>query len=185
MVDDGSTDHTAAEASKAGARVIRHATKCGKGAALRTGFGALQQEGFPWALTIDGDGQHDPADVPAMVRKAEQEQLDLVVGNRMSEAGSLPLLRRWTNRWMSYLISRRTGFDCPDSQCGFRLLRVQAWAQVDLRTDFFEVESELLLAFARAGFKVGFVPVRCLKAGRPSRIHPWHDSVRWLKWWLS
>lgn len=183
VVDDGSADATWQEAEAAGARVIRHPANRGKGAALRTGLRAAAAAGCGWALTVDGDGQHDPAEVPAFFRVAEEERADLVIGHRMAAAVAMPWVRRRVNAWMSRRLSARAGFPCPDSQCGFRLVHLPAWTACRLETDHFEVESEVLLAFARAGRRIRFVPVRSLPAGRPSRIQPSADTLRWLRWW--
>jgi hypothetical protein len=94
----------------------------------------------------------------------------------------MPWLRRLVNRWMSHQLSRRAALGLPDSQCGFRLLRLEAWAQLQIESQHFEVESETLLAFVAAGFRVGFVPVPVIAAPRPSRVHVLPDTLRWFRW---
>lgn len=183
VVDDGSTDDTAALAAAAGATVVSHAKNLGKGAALKTGMSAALTRGFEWVLTMDGDGQHRPQDLPAFFRCAEQAGVRLVVGNRMHNAQAIPWLRRQVNRWMSRRLSERAGQLLPDSQCGFRLVNLKVWAGVPLKTDHFEIESEMLLAFIRAGHRVEFVPIQVVGRGRSSHIHPMADSLRWWKWW--
>jgi glycosyltransferase involved in cell wall biosynthesis len=183
VVDDGSNDSTAAQAMAAGAEVFRHPRNLGKGAALRTGLTQARQLGFGWALLMDGDGQHRPEDIPVFLRKATETGVALVIGNRMHQAQAIPWLRRAVNRWMSRRISTRAGRSLPDSQCGFRLLNLGAWARLRLETDRFEVESEMLLAFIRAGHRVEFVPISVVGAGPCSRIHPLRDTWRWLRWW--
>jgi glycosyltransferase involved in cell wall biosynthesis len=183
VVDDGSTDDTAALAAAAGATVIRHARNLGKGAALKTGLAAALKRGCEWALTMDGDGQHRPQDLPAFFRCAEQANVRMVVGNRMHNARAIPWLRRQVNRWMSRRLSERAGQSLPDSQCGFRLIDLKAWASVPLVTDHFEIESEMLLAFVRAGYRVEFVPIQVVGRGQSSHIHPVADSWRWWNWW--
>ena len=183
VVDDGSTNDTAAQAIGASATLARHGRNCGKGAALKTGFSAALRGGFEWALSMDGDGQHKPQDVPAFLRCAEQTDARLVVGNRMHDAQAIPWVRRQINRWMSRRISERAGQVLPDSQCGFRLLNLQAWAGLRLETTRFETESETLLAFARAGLAIRFVPIQVVGQGPHSHIRPIQDSWRWLQWW--
>ena len=80
----------------------------------------------------------------------------LVVGDRMHRAEAIPWLRRRVNRWMSRQISRLAGRHLPDSQCGFRLINVQSFMALGLKTDHFEIESEMLLAFVHAGYRVEF-----------------------------
>jgi glycosyltransferase involved in cell wall biosynthesis len=183
VVDDGSTDRTAAGARAAEAMVISHAENRGKGAALKTGLGAAINGGFEWALTMDGDGQHRPQDLPAFFQCAERTQALLVIGNRLHNPQAIPWLRRYVNRWMSRRISARAGQFLPDSQCGFRLIDLKAWAGLRLETEHFELESEMLLAFVRAGHRVEFVPIQVVAKGPHSHIHPLRDTLRWLQWW--
>ena len=185
VVDDGSTDETALLARDAGAAVIRHERNGGKGAALRSGLSQLFKQGFEWAVTLDGDGQHAPEDLPALLRCAEQTGARLVIGNRMDNARAMPWLRRRVNRWMSRKLSQRAGRHLPDTQCGLRLIHLKTWAALALKTEHFEVESEMLMAFLAAGRRVEFVPIQVIRSRRGSRIQPVADSLRWLKWWRN
>ena len=83
VVDDGSTDRTSAEAEAAGAQVIRHSTNLGKGAALKTGLRCAVLIEADFFLFLDGDGQHDPAEIPAFIEAINRSNADLVIGNRM------------------------------------------------------------------------------------------------------
>jgi glycosyltransferase involved in cell wall biosynthesis len=185
VVDDGSTDGTAHNAENAGAVVVRHGRNRGKGAALQTGLSHLLKLGFDWAITLDGDGQHDSAQLPTFLRCAEETGASLVIGNRMHEAQAMPWVRRYVNRWMSRKLSQAAGRRLPDTQSGFRLLHLQTWASLALSAQHFEVESEMLMAFLAARHCVEFVPIRVIASGRKSRIHPFTDTVRWCKWWLK
>src|SRR5207248_549747 len=108
VVDDGSSDDTGKLAAAAGAEVLRHEQPHGKGAALNAGWRHAQKLGFAWALTMDGDGQHSPADIPAFLASAEKGPA-LVVGNRMTNPNGMPWLRRRVNRWMSRQLERVAG----------------------------------------------------------------------------
>lgn len=182
VVDDGSSDATQAEAMAAGAEVIRHDTPGGKGAALRTGWQHANSLGFAWSLALDGDGQHAPEDVQAFFDCAERTAASLVVGNRLHDPKRIPPLRRFVNRWMSRRLSNVAGQLLPDTQCGFRLMDLGVWSQLPLRTEHFEVESEVLLAFLAAGHRVEFVPIQVIYKTEQSKIHPWRDTVRWFRW---
>ena len=184
VIDDGSTDDTAGRARAAGAQVLPLAGNLGKGAALEAGLRRATAKGFQYAITMDGDGQHDVADLPRFIEAAAAGDADLVVGNRMADVRAMPRVRRFVNRWMSRRLSRRVGRDLPDTQCGYRLVRLAAWSALELRTTGFEVESEMLLASVRAGLRVRFVPVRTIYKSRPSKIHPLRDTLRWFRWWL-
>src|ERR1017187_1077098 len=183
VLDDGSTDRTSEAAQAAGARMVRHETNRGKGAALRTGLALAVKQGFEWAVTLDGDGQHAPDDIPAFLRCAGQTGALLIIGNRMHNAQAIPWLRRQVNSWMSRQLSRRAGKPLPDTQCGFRLIHLETWASLSRKTEHFEVESEMLMAFLAAAYSVAFVPIQTIGRRRNSRIDPLADSLRWWKWW--
>src|ERR1019366_5107189 len=185
VVDDGSMDETASLARMAGAVVIKHERNFGKGAALKSGLSYALKQGFEWAVTLDGDGQHAPEDLPALLRCAEQTGALLVIGNRMNEAQKIPWLRRRVNRWMSWKISQRAGRHLPDTQSGFRLIHLRTWAALALNTKHFEVESEMLMAFLAAGRRPEFVPIRVIRSRRRSHIDPVADTLRWWKWWRN
>ena len=183
VVDDRSRDATAARAAEAGAEVIRRAGRPGKGAAIKAGVAAAQARQCAWVLTLDGDGQHRPEDIPSFLRCAEETGASLVVGDRMQRAKAMPWLRRRVNRWMSRQLSRLAGRPLPDSQCGFRLISLRAWGALRLETEHFEIESEVLLAFVQAGHRVEFVPIQVVGSGQRSHIQPVTDTWRWLRWW--
>jgi glycosyltransferase involved in cell wall biosynthesis len=185
VVDDGSTDGTGQLAAAAGARVVAHERNSGKGAALKKGLSTAASLGFEYGLTMDGDGQHRPEDIPALLECAERTGAALVVGNRMQNAQEIPWLRRAVNRWMSRRISRTAGRPLPDTQCGFRLVQLECYSKQTLRTDHFEIESEILLEFVRAGRRVEFIPIRTVGRSHRSKIRPVADTWRWLRWWRS
>jgi glycosyltransferase involved in cell wall biosynthesis len=182
VIDDGSTDGTTARARAAGARVIRHGERRGKGAALQTGCQAACREGHRYALVMDGDGQHSPDDIPKFLVCAEQTSAALVVGNRMHDLRTMPHVRRIVNWWMSRQLSAIAGQTLPDTQCGFRLMRLDAWSQLPITSARFEVESEILLAFSLAGHRPVFVPIRVIYGAEQSKINPIKDTLRWFRW---
>ena len=183
VVDDGSRDATAKLAAQAGAEVIRHEKTRGKGASLNAGWHRAVERGFLWALVMDGDGQHAVEDIPTFLSAAANGKVDLVVGNRMADPGRMPWLRRQVNQWMSRRLSRVAGLSLPDSQCGFRLMKLSAWSTLSLQANHFEIESEMLLAFIARGYVVQFVPVRTIYGGERSKINPVRDTWRWFRWW--
>lgn len=184
VVDDGSADLTAAKASAAGARVIGHAGRSGKGTSLLAGWTAARSAGFEWAITLDGDGQHSPRNIPAFLHAAETTGTPLIIGNRMDRPDSMPRLRRWINRWLSRKISELTDRELPDTQCGFRLVHLPTLSEVPLKARHFEIESEMIFQFALHGHAIGFVPIDVIYAAEHSKIRPLIDTVRWWKWYL-
>jgi glycosyltransferase involved in cell wall biosynthesis len=184
VVDDGSSDATAKTAIQEGAIVLKHEQNQGKGAALNDGLRWGLKKGFSWALIMDGDGQHASEDIPAFFSAAERTSVALVVGNRMQNAHAMPYLRRWVNRWMSRRLSQAARKFLPDSQCGFRLINLNDWSTIPVTTSRFEIESEILLRFVRAGLSIAFLPIQVIYKNEKSKIHPLQDTVRWFRWWL-
>ncbi|MDB6028054.1 MAG: hypothetical protein JWM68_4277 [Verrucomicrobiales bacterium] len=183
VIDDGSTDETSRLARSGGAEIIRNDAAQGKGAALRAGWKRAMELGFQWALTMDGDGQHSPGDIPKFLNALERAPL--VIGNRMFEQDKIPRLRRMVNRWMSKRLSTVAGRELPDTQCGFRLINLKAWSGLNLQTTHFEIESELLLAFIAAGYHVEFIPIEVIYKNERSKIRPWQDTIRWFRWFRN
>ncbi|NQT91175.1 MAG: glycosyltransferase family 2 protein, partial [Lentisphaerae bacterium] len=106
VVDDGSSDGTGSEAAAAGAVVLTHETNRGKGASLNTGLEYARSESMEFVITMDGDGQHDPGDIPGFVDTFLKGDADVLVGTRMDNPVGMPLIRRITNHFMSWLLSR-------------------------------------------------------------------------------
>ena len=148
-----------------------------------TGWSWAAQNGFKAALSMDGDGQHLPSDIPRFLDQPENAAL--VVGNRMADPRGMPPVRRWVNRWMSRRLSKLTGTELPDSQCGFRLLRLDVLPAVRLHARRFEIESELLVEVVKCGFAVRFVPIQVVYRGEASKINPLRDTWRWLAWYCQ
>jgi glycosyltransferase involved in cell wall biosynthesis len=151
VIDDGSSDATAEVARALGARVVSHDVNKGKGAAILTG---LREARFDSVVLMDGDGQHDPHEAVALMRKLD-EGFDLVVGDRFSGPASIPLPRWVANRVIQALVSVRTGVGDPLS--GFRALRRSKFK--GLREAGYETEMEMVFYAARNGLKVSSVPI--------------------------
>ncbi|MBI4598325.1 MAG: glycosyltransferase family 2 protein [Candidatus Omnitrophica bacterium] len=182
VVDDGSLDQTAAIASKEGAFVISHLRNQGKGAALRTGFEHARRAGFDGVVTLDSDGQHDPAEIARLIEAGEHQHAGMTIGNRMINGVAMPRSRRWTNQLMSTLISHAIRQRIPDSQCGFRFIRKELLESIPLRARRFDIETELVLGAAAARWKIISVPIRSIYKDEASYIRPLRDGIRFL--WL-
>jgi glycosyltransferase involved in cell wall biosynthesis len=180
VVDDGSADNTAKEARRAGAEVIVHETNKGKGIALNTGFQYAEQHGFDVVITMDADGQHDPGDIPAFLEEHRGSNASVVVGNRMSHPDTMPLVRRLTNRTMSWLLSRKIGQCVPDTQCGYRLYRRDVLPHARCESARFAAESEVLLNLAARGATIRSVPIAVIYRDEKSKINPVKDTFRFF-----
>jgi len=191
VVDDGSTDGTAEEARAAGAVVLSLSPNRGKGEALKAGFraalaGAERDSvdpglGGPWAaiLTLDGDGQHDPAEVPRLLEAWRKTRADLVVGFR--DYRQMPPVRRFTNTVSRLLFSWAIGRWVPDNQSGFRL-RSKRLAEAALASPEkgFAFEVEEIAICAGRGYRVAWVPVGAIYGSERSDIRPWSHFVSFL-----
>jgi len=123
VVDDGSDDDTGVLASEAGAQVIRHDSPRGVGAAFHTALAHARALGVDLFVTIDADGQFDPADIPALIRPVVEQRADFASASRFADPAlvpEMPALKRWGNRMMARLVSRLTGQTFYDVSCGMR-----------------------------------------------------------------
>jgi glycosyltransferase involved in cell wall biosynthesis len=182
VVDDGSSDATAANAEKAGAIVLRHPSNQGKGISIRTGMTYAFENGFDLLMFLDGDGQHDPKEIHRFLDAQRESGAAVVVGNRMQNVSKMPWLRKWTNRFTSWILSRMAGQPIPDSQCGFRLLHKSVVPDFQIETSRFDTESEMLIQASRRGHKIASVPIETIYEGqeKESKIHPCRDTIRFF-----
>jgi glycosyltransferase involved in cell wall biosynthesis len=182
VIDDGSTDATAEEARRAGARVISFPHNRGKGAALATAFADLfgRESAMDAVITLDADGQHLPAEIPKLLQAAAELDADLVLGIRDHLFGKMSGVRRASNRLSSKAISFAAGQRLADIQTGFRFYSRRLITTVGFPEARFEAESAVVVRAARRGFKVVTVPVHLAFAdGRTtSHYRPLLDSLR-------
>ncbi len=185
VVDDGSTDATAAEARQAGARVISLPVNQGKGAALAVAFADLfgggggGDRGATAVVTLDADGQHLAGEIPKLLAAAAPDA-DLVLGVRDHLFTGMSRVRRASNRLSSRAISFAAGQPLADVQTGFRFYSRRLIERVGFPEKRFEAESAVVVRAARAGFSVLTVPVHLGFAdGRTtSHYRPLIDSLR-------
>lgn len=185
VVDDGSDDDTADQAGQAGARVIRLERNRGKGVALATGLKAARDGGYVAALTLDADGQHDPAEIPKFIEAYERTRIPVLIGNRLWNPEGMPWIRRLTNRFMSWLLAREMGQYVPDTQCGYRLFRCDLLPYIETKSERFAAESEVLLNISARGIPVDSVRIRTIYAGEKSKINPFSDTLRFTRMLLE
>jgi len=180
VVDDGSPDETAAVAEAAAAVGLRHPVNRGKGAALETGFAEARRRGCDVVITMDSDGQHDPAELPKFIEAYQRTGIPVLIGSRMAEVDAMPWVRRSTNRFMSWLLSRMMGNYVPDTQCGYRLYRSDVLPLVVAGAQGFAAESEVLLRLAARGIRMDAVRIRTIYGGEKSKINPLRDTWRFF-----
>lgn len=170
VVDDGSPDGTADEARGAGAVVLREEPNRGKGAALLRGFAYALENGYDAVVTIDADGQHDPAAIPAMITELKADA-DIVIGARKKDVFVMPPQRIFSNTWTSVTLTALTGALVRDSQSGYRAIRAEVLRAVPLTTTRYDLESEQLVKAARRGFRIAHVTVPTIYGTEKSKIN--------------
>ena len=159
VVDDGSSDKTSEVAIEAGARVIKHSVNLGKGEALKSGFKAVGDDSI--IITIDGDGQHNPSEIPDLVRPIVEDGADLVNGSRYMNGPeeNTPAYRRVGQKVLDIATNISAGTKVTDSQSGFRAFSPKSKNVFRFKDTGFGIESEMLVDAAEAGLKIVEVPI--------------------------
>jgi len=181
VVDDGSGDQTRHVAEGEGVVVVVHAENQGKGAAIRSGISRAGTLGVEYAILLDADGQHNPDEIPRFMAKAREADADMVVGNRLANPANMPWLRLATNRVTSAVVSLLARRRVPDSQNGYRLVRLEFFKRFPLTTSRYEIESEMIIRAGRAGGRIASVPVETIYGAETSFINPFVDTGRFLR----
>lgn len=181
VVNDGSTDRTAEVLDGIpGLEMVTHPANMGKGRALQSGFAAALPA--RWAVTLDADGQHDPAEAPSLLTAAHRLGRGVVVGARreMLAAGA-PWISRWGRLWSNFWVWLAGGPRLADSQCGFRVYPLPEILALGCRGEHYDFEVEVLALAGRRGLPVAEVPVRAAYGAslpRISHFQPGRDFWR-------
>lgn len=178
VVDDGSIDDTAARAEAAGAEVIRHPRRLGKGQALRSGMAAAAIRGAGAVVTLDGDGQHDPREIGVLLRAAAADPGAIVIGGRLEQSRRLERGRVNAIRVAGFFMNWATGLRVEDTQSGFRLYPLTLVRGLHTRRGGFVFETEVLVVAARGGVAVREVAVSAIaRTAHSSRFRPFLDGA--------
>jgi glycosyltransferase involved in cell wall biosynthesis len=176
VVDDGSTDGTAAVARSHGVRLVSHLRNRGKGAALRSGLAEAAQLRYEVALTVDADGQH-PADAARAVLEASSDPNDFVLGIRDLASAGAPRKNQLSNGFSNVVLSAFAGTTLEDTQCGLRRYPIAPVLSLGCRAEGYAFEAEVLLRALTAGIRLVQIPVNVLYP--PENVRVTHfDSVR-------
>jgi len=181
VVDDGSTDNTASIVEREEVFLIRHTSNDGKGGALKSGFRFAIEKGYEFIITLDADGQHDPAELPLFIEKIHNSNAGLIVGNRLHRPENMPLGRLFVNKLFSKIVSGICEQYIPDALSGYRIIRRDALAAIRLYTNKFDIDPEILIRMAKSGFEIDFINVRCIYAGETSHISHIRDAKNFFK----
>ena len=186
VIDDGSSDRTSDVARAAGAVVLRHEVNRGKGAALKTGFAYALEHDHEAVITLDADGQHLPAEIPKFIDAWNADHVDLIIGGRAHLFQHMLPRRRNANRFSAWCISKAAGVPVADSQSGFRLYSAKLVRAIDLHTDGFDMESEVIVRAGRRGFRVVSISIELgfVDGVATSHYKPLMDTLR-IAWTVT
>jgi glycosyltransferase involved in cell wall biosynthesis len=181
VIDDGSGDTTGEVARAAGAVVLRHAVNRGKGGALKTGFAWALENGYDGVVTLDADGQHLASEIAKFLKAAEApDAADLIIGGRSHLFEQMLPRRRMANRFSAWSIAKASGVAITDSQSGFRFYSARLIRDIELRTDGFDLESEVIVRAGRAGYAIATIPIELgfVDGVATSHYRPLLDTLR-------
>ena len=181
--DDGSSDGTSETVLGLPVVLLRNDTNCGKAASLRRGADEAVRRGANAVVTLDGDGQHFPEDLPRLLAAYRAAPRRIVIGARLQTREAIPPARYWANRFANFWISWAAGHSIADTQSGFRVYPAGLFAQAGVRHDkaaSFVFESEILIEAARFRIQAFCVPVSVVYSARarPSHFRPVVDIAR-------
>ncbi len=183
VVDDGSTDATAPVLAGLAVQLLRNDRNLGKAASLWRGAQVALASGVDAVVTLDGDGQHAPEDIPRLLVAARQYPGSIVIGARLADRSAIPKLRYFANRAAAFWLSWACGQRLDDSQSGFRVYPAVLFRTLAVRHDrahSFVFESEILIEAARRGYRCVMVPIAAIypRAMRASHFRPVFDIAR-------
>lgn len=174
VVDDGSSDGTAAALAELDVVLLRNDGNLGKAASLRRGAHEALRRGARAIVTLDGDGQHFPEDIAPLLRAWRESPEHIVIGSRLHQRSRIPRARYWANRVGNFWIGLAAGYAIADSQSGFRVYPARVLREARARCDrahSFVFESEILIEAARRGVLARCVPVQVVYSDRARASH--------------
>ena len=179
-VNDGSTDNTINQIDSAeNLKIINIKTNKGKGFALREGFKMALENDCDIIVTLDGDLQHLPQEIPGVLTKIDD--YDIVIGNRLNNLKKMPLQRIMSNKLTSFLISKKTGQQILDCQSGFRAYKADVLKKISTKQNGFEAETEIIIEASKLNFKIGFSDISTIYNGQKSKMSPFKTTIGFIK----
>lgn len=164
VVDDGSTDGTAAEAGKHSVTVLKHMINLGKGAALRTGSQYSISKGAEALAFMDSDGQHDPEDLPRLLEALKDS--DIVFTFRDRKSMRMPLVKKFGNWFIDTAMKLLFRISVKDTQCGYKAMTRQAYERMQLMSNDYSIESEIVAKTGKYKLKYTQLPIKTIYADR-------------------
>ena len=188
VIDDGSTDDTLKiimsipEPKNFKIIPIRHPVNKGKGQSLKTGFKYILSNNYSGVITLDADGQHDTGEIKNFFKVVEEENPDLIIGNRLGNTRSMPFIRLATNVFTSWIISNIAGRKVSDVQCGFRYISSKALKKIRLETKNFDTEPEIIIKASWLGYKIKNISISTIyHKDFISYVNPVKDTIKFFR----
>jgi len=181
VIDDGSTDNTAALAIAENVTLVRHPFNLGKGRALMSGIKLLADKDCDYVITLDGDGQHNPEEIPLFIEAAEKTQADLIIGNRLHNPRTMPANRVFFNRLSSKIISGVCRQNIPDALCGYRAIKKSLLDSLRLSAPRFDIDPQIVIQAAKSGAIISSINIECIYASEKSHINPLPDAYQFCR----
>jgi glycosyltransferase involved in cell wall biosynthesis len=180
VVDDGSVDATVTQLTDLPIQLIQHQSNKGKAASLWDGITLARQGQVKYIITLDGDGQHAPEDIPKLLAKLEAHPNHIIIGARLADKSAIPAKRYYANRIANFWIAWAVGYPISDSQSGFRVYPSELFDGLEIsisRRNSFVFESEILIKAAQRGIKCSSVAIPAIYAetARPSHFRGVRD----------
>jgi len=183
VVDDGSRDRTSGEAKRLGAVVIRHAINLGKGAALKTGCSYAYRKGAEAFIFLDSDGQHNPADLPHLMKALIGN--DIVFTYRNMKSTHMPMVKKFGNQFIDSAMKLLFGIKVRDTQCGYKAMTRQAYEKLGLMSNDYSIESEIVAKTGKYHLKFTQLPIETIYMDRYKGTTAFDgvNIVMKLLWW--
>lgn len=180
VVDDGSSDNTVSRLDGLPITLIKHETNQGKAASLWDGFMTAMKDDISVIITLDGDNQHAPEDIPLLMAKSESHPDQIIIGARLADKSSIPAKRYYANKIANFWIAWAAGYPLSDSQSGFRLYPVSLFKNMNIsisKSSSFVFESEIIIKAAQRGIYSQPVPIPAVytENARPSHFRGVRD----------
>ena len=180
VIDDGSTDKTSSKLKDLPIELIRNASNQGKAASLWKGIQTALEYDVNYIVTLDGDGQHSPEDIPKLLAKSEEYPNNIIIGSRLADKSAIPSKRYYANRIANFWIAWAAGYSISDTQSGFRVYPSKLFINLDISTskrDSFVFESEIIIKASQRGIRCSPIPIPAIYAenSRPSHFRGVRD----------
>jgi len=180
VINDGSSDDTLDEVKKTNAKIISYKENKGKGYALKKGFDYAIKNKFDYLILLDGDGQHEPKEIPKFIREINKGY-DLIIGCRRKRHSDMPYIRRATNFLSSLSLSIKLKHKIKDTQSGYRAINLNFLKNIKLKRNRYDLESEILIKIIRQKAKIKCITIKTIYRDETSTIHPIKDTLRFFR----